>query len=208
MAKIDQGSAAATVRVDQVLEAATRLFTERGYDAASVRDLAAQLAMRPSSLYHHFPGKQHILYAICFGMQSDFNATVMPLFHMGKGPIETMEDVIRAHIQFSLARRGEVLVNTRERRSLPPELRGRVNALRRTYRDAVIAVIDAGRRQGLFHVPDSKLAAMAVLDMVNGMFQWFQPGDAADRERVTRAFVEAAVALLQGWEGRNAGRRA
>ena len=58
MEKAEQVAAAtANVRVDQVLETATRLFTERGYDAASIRDLAAALAMRPSSLYHHFAGK-------------------------------------------------------------------------------------------------------------------------------------------------------
>jgi len=190
---------APSVRVDQVLETATRLFTERGYDAASIRDLAAALAMRPSSLYHHFAGKQQILFAICFGLQSDFNAAVMPVFHQGKGPVETIRDVIGEHIRFSLARRGEVLVNTRERRSLPPELRAQVNGLRRAYRDALVAVIEQGRRQGLFAVEDPKLAAMAVFDMVNGMFQWFQARDQADVERIATSYVEAAVALLRGW---------
>jgi len=199
MEKVEPEAAGApSVRVDQVLETATRLFTERGYDAASIRDLAAALAMRPSSLYHHFPGKQHILFAICFGLQSDFNAAVMPVFHQGKGPVETIQDVIGEHIRFSLARRGEVLVNTRERRSLPPDLRAQVNRLRRAYRDALVAVIEQGRRQGLFSVEDPKLAAMAVFDMVNGMFQWFQARDQADVERIATTYVDAAVALLGG----------
>ena len=200
MEKVEPEAAGApSVRVDQVLETATRLFTERGYDAASIRDLAAALAMRPSSLYHHFAGKQHILFAICFGLQSDFNAAVMPVFHQGKGPVETIQDVIGEHIRFSLARRGEVLVNTRERRSLPPDLRAQVNRLRRAYRDALVAVIEQGRRQGLFSVEDPKLAAMAVFDMVNGMFQWFQARDQADVERIATTYVDAAVALLGGW---------
>jgi AcrR family transcriptional regulator len=192
------GAAAASVRVDQVLETATRLFTERGYDAASIRDLAAELAMRPSSLYHHFPGKQHILFAICVGMQTDFNAALMPLFKTGKGPVETLKDAIREQIRFSLARKGEVLVSIRERRSLPPELRRQVNQLRREYRDALSGVIEEGRRQGLFKVADSKLAAMGLLDMISGLFQWFQPRDDADRERITRIYVDAALALLTG----------
>ena len=195
------GTAATSVRVDQVLETATRLFTERGYDAASVRDLAAELAMRPSSLYHHFQGKQHILFAICVGMQTDFNAAVMPLFKTGKGPVETLRDAVREQIRFSLARKGEVLVSIRERRSLPPELRRQVNQLRREYRDAIIGVIEEGRRQRLFKVADSKLAAMALLDMISGLFQWFQPRDDADRERITRIYVDSALALLQGGGG-------
>ena len=200
MERVEPGRpVAANVRVDQVLEIATRLFTERGYDAASIRDLAAELAMRPSSLYHHFPGKQHILFAICFGMQQDFNATVMPRLRAEAGPVERIEDVIRQHVLFSLARKGELLVNIRERRSLPPDLRARVNALRREYRDAVASVIEDGRRQGLFQVPDPKLAAMAILDMANGLVQWFEPRDDQDRERAASAYAAAAVALLRGW---------
>ncbi len=92
-----------------------------------------------------------------------------------------------------------MLVNIRERRSLPVELLARVNTLRRQYRDAVIAVIEAGRRQGIFAVDDPKLAAMALIDMVNGLFQWFEPRDAADRDRIVRAYVRGAVALLCHW---------
>lgn len=190
---------AASIRVEQVLATATRLFTERGYDAASVRDLAGELAMRPSSLYHHFPGKQHILFAICFGMQTDFNAAVMPLFRAGLEPVPTVMEVIHRHVLFSLDRKGEVLVNIRERRSLPPELLQKVNALRREYRDALAATIDDGRRRGIFSVGDPKLAAMAVIDMVNGLFQWFEPRDEADGERIASSYAAAAAALLRSW---------
>ena len=186
------------VRVGQVLETATRLFTERGYEAASIRDLAAELAIRPSSLYHHFPGKQDILFRICFGMQRDFNAQVLPALTLGT-PEEAIRRTIREHVLFSQRRKGEVLVNIRERRSLPPSLRARVNALRREYRDAVASVIEEGRRQGVFHLPQPQLAAMAILDMVNGQAQWFKPRDRADLERMADDYAQAAVVLLRGW---------
>ena len=63
MRNVDRATLGGNLRIDQVLESATRLFTEKGYEAASVRDIAADLEIRPSSLYHHFPGKQHILFA-------------------------------------------------------------------------------------------------------------------------------------------------
>lgn len=187
------------VRVGQVLETATRLFTERGYEAASIRDLAAELAIRPSSLYHHFPGKQAILFTICLRMQRDFNAEVMPKLASGATPEEAIRGTIRQHILFSQRRKGEVLVNIRERRSLPPLLRARVNALRRDYRDAVADVIEEGRRQGVFHLPQPRLAAMAILDMVNGQALWFRPRDDEDLERLADGYAQAAVVLLRGW---------
>ncbi len=50
---------------DDMLEHAARLFAEKGYDAASMRDIAEEVAVRPSSLYHHFPSKERILFEIC-----------------------------------------------------------------------------------------------------------------------------------------------
>jgi AcrR family transcriptional regulator len=195
---LERKDPAVSVRVGQVLKTATRLFTERGYEAASIRDLAAELAIRPSSLYHHFPGKQDILFTICFEMQRDFNAQVLPKLSSGT-PEEAIRRTIREHILFSQRRNGEVLVNIRERRSLPPRLRARVNALRREYRDAVAGVIEEGRRQGVFHVPQPRLAAMAILDMANGQALWFKPRDRADLERLADDYAQAAVVLLRSW---------
>jgi AcrR family transcriptional regulator len=52
---------------DDLLEHAAWLLAEKGYDAASVRDVAEEVAVRPSSLYHHPPSKEWILFEICHG---------------------------------------------------------------------------------------------------------------------------------------------
>ncbi|HXN57178.1 MAG TPA: hypothetical protein VN912_01170, partial [Candidatus Angelobacter sp.] len=126
-----------------------------------------------------------------------FNAQVLPALSSGK-PEEAIRRTIREHVLFSQRRKGEVLVNIRERRSLPPRLRARVNALRRQYRDAVAGVIDEGRRQGAFHLREPRLAAMAILDMANGQAIWFKPRDQADLERLAEDYAQAAIVLLRG----------
>ncbi|MFZ0216711.1 MAG: TetR/AcrR family transcriptional regulator, partial [Candidatus Dormiibacterota bacterium] len=131
-------------RVEQVLNRAARLFTSKGYDAASMRDLAAEVEIRPSSLYHHFPSKQHILFAICSGFQRDFNLEVVPELRAEQPPDVAIRAAIRKHIEFSNRRWPDVLVNMRERRSLPPEQQASINVLRRQYRDALTAVIERG----------------------------------------------------------------
>lgn len=188
------------LRIGQVLESATRLFTEKGYEAASVRDLAAELEIRPSSLYHHFPGKQYILFAICMRMQTDFNAEVMPELVADRPPDEAIVAAVRRHVIFGHRRKGEVVVNIRERRSLPPEQLAQVNALRREYRDTMARVIEAGSERGVFRVGEPKLAAMAIVDMINGLPHWFKPRDEEDLERMADLYAHAALALLRGWE--------
>ena len=93
----------------------------------------------------------------------------------------------------------------RERRSLPPDQQTAIAAMRRQYRDAVASTIERGRRQGVFAVPDPKLAAMTVLDMAYGCAIWFRPRDRRDLERMAARYADAAVALLRGWEEKPAG---
>src|SRR3984893_11133710 len=200
MRNVDRATLGGTLRIDQVLESATRLFTEKGYEAASVRDLAAELEIRPSSLYHHFPGKQHILFAICMRMQTDFNAEVVPELVANRPPDEAIASAVRRHVLFGPRRKGEVVGNIRERRSLPADQLAQVNGLRRVYRDTMARVIDAGCVQGVFRVEDSKLAAMAIVDMINGLPHWYKPRDEQDLERVADLYARAALALLRGWE--------
>ena len=200
MRNVDRATLGGNLRIDQVLESATRLFTEKGYEAASVRDLAAELEIRPSSLYHHFPGKQHILFAICLRMQTDFNAEVMPELIASRPPDLAIASAVRRHVLFGHRRKGEVLVNIRERRSLPVEQLAQVNGLRRAYRDTMARVIEVGCEQGHFRVGDPKLAAMAIVDMINGLPHWFKPRDEQDLERVADRYARAALALLRGWD--------
>src|SRR2546426_10712709 len=49
------------LRRDEILDEATRLFAERGYEGASMADLAERVGLRKASLFHHFASKD-VLY--------------------------------------------------------------------------------------------------------------------------------------------------
>ena len=50
------------LRKEEIVAEATRLFAERGYEGASMGDLAERVGLRKASLFHHFPSKD-VLYA-------------------------------------------------------------------------------------------------------------------------------------------------
>jgi AcrR family transcriptional regulator len=52
-------------RLDGIAEVAARLFLDKGYDAASMADLAAATGLGKSSLYHHLSSKDELLAHIC-----------------------------------------------------------------------------------------------------------------------------------------------
>lgn len=60
MARGDKG----TKRRDSIVDEATRLFAERGYEGASMADLAERVGLRKASLFHHFPSKEQLYAAV------------------------------------------------------------------------------------------------------------------------------------------------
>src|SRR3954468_404890 len=51
-------------RLPQLLDEAARAFAERGFAAASVREIVGPIGMLPGSLYCHFPTKEALLVAV------------------------------------------------------------------------------------------------------------------------------------------------
>jgi len=43
---------------DRLVQAATRLFRQRGYDGTGLTEILTEAGVPKGSLYHHFPGRQ------------------------------------------------------------------------------------------------------------------------------------------------------
>jgi len=67
-------------RKDQIYEVAERLFSERGYHATTMREIARELAIEGGSLYSHISGKHELLYAIVLRGSEQFLQSAREVF--------------------------------------------------------------------------------------------------------------------------------
>src|SRR3954453_12794296 len=163
-------------RRDAILRTAAELFAERSYHGGGMRAIADAVGIRSSSLYYHFPSKMDILHAIALDATKTFVESQLPhLDEPGSHP-ERLTAPFRTHVKYFWEHRVEEAVGLRELRELEEPRMEEVNAIRRTYKRALIAFIEEGRELGEFDVDDATLAAMAVLNMINGVNEWFREG--------------------------------
>jgi TetR/AcrR family transcriptional regulator, lmrAB and yxaGH operons repressor len=73
---------------DQAIDAVTRVFRERGYEGASLSDLAEATGLGRSSLYHHFPGGKADMAAAALKSIDDWLSTVSEDLERLPGPVE------------------------------------------------------------------------------------------------------------------------
>jgi AcrR family transcriptional regulator len=179
-----------------VLDAAGRLFADRGYRATSMRDIATELGMRAPSLYNHVTSKQEILYAI---MDKAMDRAIAALDE-ALDSVEDVADQLRRATESLvldfLRYPAEVTVCNVEVRSLEPGYRLAIVAKRDRYGARVRRIIEQGCRTGRFRTPTPQIAAFAVLEMGNSAKSWFRPGGRYTDTYVARAYGEFALRVV------------
>lgn len=68
---------------DKIFDAAVDLFTERGYDRTSVRDIAKTVGITESAVYRHYPSKESILEAIFTYVETRVYTPLLPFRNVG-----------------------------------------------------------------------------------------------------------------------------
>jgi AcrR family transcriptional regulator len=175
-----------------ILHAAAQLFRERGYDAASMNDLAAALNLSKGALYHHFQSKDEILFHIMeHAMEITEEQVKKPVLLLTDAQ-ERLRACIRLHIHVVLQTRDrEITVMLHENHPLPPALRKRINHRKKEYVHFVESLIaDVQRNRSAKGAVSPRAAAFALLGMINWIYQWYKPEGELQANNLIPQFTE------------------
>jgi AcrR family transcriptional regulator len=164
-----------TSRRTELVSLASRLFRERGYDGVGMRAIAEAANIQAASIYHHFRNKEELLLEAIFVVDRDLIEDQLPILDGPGDRAERLARLIRGHIEH-IGENGDAWwVAGRELRSLSPEKLDAVQVYRRRYQHRIAEFIADGVRDGDFSCEDPRLTSLAILDMINGLNEWFNP---------------------------------
>ncbi len=181
-------------RKEQVIRQAAELFKEKGYAAASMRDLAQRLGIEAASLYSHIKSKEEILRTLCFDMATDFIASLQHVESENAPASEKLRKGIIGHIKVMSRDLTASAVFMNEHRHLSqPYLRDFL-LLRINYINRFKKIIEEGISKGEFNNKiDKKLAVMTLFSSLNWMPNWYDPVGAIEPELLGHQLADMLI---------------
>ncbi len=170
MAKIKNKNNATKKEV--IVEAATRLFREKGFKAASMRDLAEAVGVEAASLYNHIQSKEELLQDICFKVANAFNQQCEEVENSDMSSIQRVEAMLRFHIRMMLEQYEMVIVADRDWKHLSDPYLSNYHNQRRNYRKRLAGIIEKGIETGEVKPVDAPTVVLIMLHAVNGIESW------------------------------------
>ena len=160
-------------RRDEVVDAAARVFAERGFHGASTRDISEFLGMRQASIYYYFASKEEALEEVCAIGATGFIERAEVILNKKLEPDQKLAMLLKAHTQPLADRSDYMMTFLNERKWLPTESRRRIGRMTRRYEAFFEKVLRDGMRSGCFHKDlNPKVTAIALLGMLNSVALW------------------------------------
>lgn len=178
-----------------VLNAAAELFSERGYEGTSIRDIARQVGLLPGSVYHHFPSKEELFLAV---HREGFNQVIEKLHAAvadGRDPWERLRRACTVHVECIVEGSAAERITGHD---LAPgdahELLAKIRPLRDAYENVFREVIE---QLPLAPAVDRRLVRLFLLGAMNWVYVWYRAGRrrprdiAAELVRMVRSGIAA-----------------
>ncbi len=181
-----------------VLRGAIDLFTERGYDATSMGDLAKRLGISKATLYHHVDSKEQLLVAALEDALTEVTEVVAAAgrrLETGDDPLEVLTDVLRHSVEVLVAHQPAVTLLLRVRGNSEAEAIAleRRRDLDHQLASLVRAARDSGQLRGDV---DPDVVSRLLFGMVNSLVEWYLPEGAYDASAIAETVVAVSLGGL------------
>ncbi len=182
---------------ERTIAVAAELFYERGYENTSLDAIAERMNVTKPFIYAHFTSKAELLAEICSrGIASALAALDGVLTTMAGSPAERLTEVGLRFVTAVLKSQRHIAIFSREEKNLAPEDFQRISAMRRDFDRKLVELLDEGVAAGEFHMPDTRMAALAIGGMVSWAYVWYRPDGRLTLEQTSHELTSLILGMV------------
>ncbi len=178
----EQGTGSPPHRKAAIRRCAESVFAQKGFDRASIRDVAKAVEMSLAGLYYYYKSKEAILFDIqrkAFETLLDLHAEALAGV---RDPEEKLRVVISGHVTYFADNLDEMKVLSRESETLTGEFTEPIGELKRRYVRLVKGIVtELGNDKDVRVSPN---AALILFGMMNWMYTWYDPARSGSAQTI------------------------
>jgi TetR/AcrR family transcriptional regulator, cholesterol catabolism regulator len=187
---------------ETILQAAAQIFSEKGFHAASMQDIAAAVNLQKASLYHHVSSKQEILLAL---LDQALDLLIERLGEVRRQPLppdEKLRQAMICYLGVLTEHRDLAFVLLSEHRSLESQLKESHMPRRKRFEQLWRDLVDEGIEVGVFRPMEAGLAARSLLGLMNATLNWYRPDGALASQDIAERYWDLFMKGLLVRDGR------
>jgi TetR/AcrR family transcriptional regulator, cholesterol catabolism regulator len=186
-------------RSQDVLEAAVRVFHQKGYASASIQDIADDVGVLKGSLYHYIDSKEDLLARLFEDSAGHFMAMLDEASGLDEEPVERLRSFGYACTLWYLQNIERVTIYATEWKHLTGKRLKLVVGIREEYEQRLANLIDEVKAAGET-VPDLDVnfATYFIFGALNGLPEWYRRRGPDSAERIAESYAALIVATVVG----------
>jgi TetR/AcrR family transcriptional regulator len=180
----------------EVMAAATAVFSERGYRAASMNDIARKLGMGKASLYHYVSSKEEGLIELYEDVLRESVLSARRIAESPRSAFDALTGVITDRVAYTCRNRDLLQVFFEEEAELPARHQDRLISVRHEYEQTLLDLCARGEAAGEFTLESTpRIFVNTILGAANWVYKWYRPQGSLTPEQLG---AEMAGVLLAG----------
>jgi AcrR family transcriptional regulator len=172
-------------QLSKILDRATHVFCDKGYEGASMRDIARASGMSLAGMYHYLGSKERLLYLI----QRHTFSTILGRLRNRLDDVSDPERGIRVfilnHLEYFLEHQQAMKVLSHEDEALEGDYGREVAEIKRDYYRICRDLLSRYRKEKGLQF-DSRTAVLSLFGMMNWIYTWYNPRQDGGAERLAR----------------------
>jgi TetR/AcrR family transcriptional regulator, cholesterol catabolism regulator len=178
----------------EVLEAAARVFHEKGYESTSIQDIAEAVGILKGSLYYYIRSKEDLLYEIIKDVHEDALENIRYVDEMDGDALQKVRAFVTSHLTFNAENLTKMGVFFHDFRSLSGDRRRAIVEARDTYDELVRRLIREGQEQEIICPDiDPKSVTFAIMGALNWIYQWYHKEGKLSARAIADEFADLVV---------------
>ncbi|MBN2123402.1 MAG: TetR family transcriptional regulator [Deltaproteobacteria bacterium] len=177
-------------KMGEIQRVVARLFASKGYSSTSMREIARELGMNQSSLYHYFKGKEEILYTLMNDAMDEALATLEEICASALSPEEMLLEVLDFYTKYYAGDQVGLILLVNEMHSLSRPYYRVLLQKQRRYVHLIRSILEQLAARKKMKGIHPTVATFAFFGMVHYTIKWYQKDGDVTLDELSRYFVE------------------